>query len=74
MLRRVMMSRWVSNAPPTFSVVTHDTTRRASWQDTSAGNVDRFIVGFIFNGISAARTKGFSKFFTTGPMKHVTTV
>ena len=74
MLRRVMTSRWVSNAPPTFSVVTHDTACRASRQNTSAGNVDGFIVRFIFNGISAARTKGFSKFFAAGPMKHVTTV
>jgi hypothetical protein len=61
------MSRWVSNTSPTSSCVPNDSTSSASRQNG-------FVVRFIVDGVPTARTKGFSKFFTTGLMKHVTTV
>lgn len=74
MLRRVMTSRWVFKTSPTSSCVSHDSASSASRQNASTGDINGFIVRLVIDGVSTARTKGFSKFFTTGFMKHVTTV
>jgi hypothetical protein len=73
MLRRVMTSRWVFKTSSTSSCVSHDSTSSASRQNASTGDINGF-VGIVLDGVSTARTKGFSKFFTTGLMKYVTAI
>ena len=53
--------------------MTNYSTSSASWDNASTGDINRF-VGIVLDGVSTARTKGFSKFFTTGPMKHMTAI